>query len=270
MKKREKKLRKKFDLHRGVYVLPNFVTSLNLFFGFFALIAAINGRFVWSAAYVLIAGVFDNLDGKIARATNTTSRFGVEYDSLADLVSFGLAPGILMYLWALQPLGRPGWLVAFLFVVCGALRLARFNTQVEEVSSDYFVGLPIPAGAGMAVTTVLFYHKMGWEKHITDAVAAGTLSPHHYIMLILVFCLSFLMVSTVKFNSFKSPEMFRHKNFHALVAAILFLTVVAMEPAIVLFLVGVVYVSSGLIMTLYKKLRPSNEAGQDQEEPKTV
>ena len=150
--------RRKFKgerLRRGIYILPNIFTSLNIFFGFYSVIAAINGKYVAAALAIIIAAVFDMLDGKIARATHTTSKFGVEYDSLADLISFGLAPGLMMYLYALKPLGRIGWLAAFLFMVCGALRLARFNTQVGTISSDHFVGLPIPAAAGMSSSSAL-------------------------------------------------------------------------------------------------------------------
>ncbi|ACL02944.1 CDP-diacylglycerol--serine O-phosphatidyltransferase [Desulfatibacillum aliphaticivorans] len=252
MKNKNKDGRKRrFDMHKGVYVLPNFVTSLNLFFGFFAVISATQGDYVKAAFCVLIAGVFDNLDGKVARATNTTSQFGVEYDSLADLVSFGLAPGLTMFLWALQPLGRIGWLAAFLFVACGALRLARFNTQTAVVSSDYFVGLPIPAGAGMAVTTILFYDKLGWVQ-----ANGQVLSGHRVLMLVLLFALGFLMVSTVKYNSFKKPEMFRNKNFYVLICLILFVALIAMAPKLVLFLIALTYVSSGPIMLLVNRRRP--------------
>ena len=141
------------------------------------------------------------LDGKIARATNTTSKFGIEYDSLADLISFGLAPGLMIYLWALKPLGRLGWLAAFLFMVCGALRLARFNTQVYSVKSDHFVGLPIPAAAGMLAATVLLHHRLG----------IGT-SANKILILILIYILYFLMVSSIKFYSFKKPELFKKMN----------------------------------------------------------
>ncbi|MBI9077053.1 MAG: CDP-diacylglycerol--serine O-phosphatidyltransferase [Desulfatibacillum sp.] len=260
MKKKHKdSRRKRFDMHKGVYVLPNFVTSLNLFFGFFAIISATQGDFVKAAFCVLLAGVFDNLDGKVARATNTTSQFGVEYDSLADLVSFGVAPGLTMFLWALQPLGRLGWLVAFLFVACGALRLARFNTQTAVVSSDYFVGLPIPAGAGMAVTTILFYDKLGW---VTPEGLVN--SSHHYIMLVWLFCLAFLMVSTIKYYSFKKPEMFRHKNFYALVTLIGLTVLIAMAPQLVLFFMALTYVISGPLTKFIKMFRPPKN-----EEPKS-
>ena len=226
-------------IRRSIYLLPNLFTAMNMFCGFYAMVAAINGKFVAAAYAIIIAGIFDNLDGKIARATRSTSQFGVEFDSLADLVSFGVAPGLLMYLWVLSPLGRIGWLAAFLFVVCGALRLARFNTQVGTVSSDYFVGLPIPAGAGMNAVVVLFCHKIGMADQV-----------HPLIMLIMLYCLSFLMVSTVKYPSFKNAALFRNKNFNMLVTAILVLIFIAAQPSVALFLIGAVYVVSGPLVTL--------------------
>jgi len=234
--KRRKRL-KKTKSRRGIYILPNIFTSLNLFCGFYAVIAAIDGKFAAAAIAIIIGVMFDMLDGKIARATNTTSQFGLEYDSLADLISFGLAPGVMIYLWALKPLGRIGWLAAFLFMACGALRLARFNSQVGTISSDYFVGLPIPAGASMAATTVLFCYRFNF---------AG----NPIIILILLYILSFLMVSTIKYNSFKKPELFRKMNFNVLVAVILILIFIASQPPIALFILGLTYVISGPYITI--------------------
>ena len=234
------------NLRRGIYILPNVFTSLNLFCGFYAVIASIDGKFLAAAISIIIAGVFDNLDGKIARATRTTSKFGVEYDSLADLISFGIAPGVMMYLWSLKPLGRIGWLAAFLFMACGALRLARFNTQVGTVSSDHFVGLPIPAAAGMTAVTVLICHKFN---------IGGDAQP--ILMLIMLYALSFLMVSSIKYNSFKKPELFNKMNFNALVLVILIFIFIASQPSIALFLCGVLYVISGPLFTLkrYREIR---------------
>lgn len=234
--KRKKRI-KKARSHRGIYILPNIFTSLNLFCGFYAVIAAIDGKFVAAAIAIIIGVMFDVLDGKIARATNTTSQFGLEYDSLADLISFGLAPGIMIYLWALKPLGRIGWLAAFMFMACGALRLARFNSQVGTISSDYFIGLPIPAGASMAATTVLFCHRFN-------------IAGNPIIILILLYILSFLMVSTIKYNSFKKPELFRKMNFNVLVAVILILIFIASQPPIALFILGLTYVISGPYITI--------------------
>jgi CDP-diacylglycerol--serine O-phosphatidyltransferase len=224
---------------RGIYILPNVFTSLNIFFGFFAIISSIDGKFGTAALSILIAMLFDILDGKIARATCTTSKFGVEYDSLADLISFGLAPGLMMYLWALQPLGRIGWLAGFLFMTCGALRLARFNTQVGTISSDHFVGLPIPAGAGMNAASVLFCNRFGIEG---DANSIW--------ILVMLYVLSFLMVSTIKYESFKKAELFTKMNFNVLVAIVLMLIFIAAQPSIALFVLGITYVISGPITTL--------------------
>ncbi|NVM22766.1 MAG: CDP-diacylglycerol--serine O-phosphatidyltransferase, partial [Desulfobacterales bacterium] len=152
---KRKKRSKKKKSQRGIYILPNLLTSANLFCGFYAIVAATQGYFVKGAIAIMVAAVFDLLDGKIARFTHAVSKFGVEYDSLCDAISFGVAPGILVYLWALQPFGRLGWLAALLFVACGTLRLARFNTQIDIVSSEYFNGLPIPAAAFMISATVL-------------------------------------------------------------------------------------------------------------------
>ena len=235
---------KKEQLRRGIYILPNIFTSLNFFCGFYSIVASINGNFAAAAVAILIAIVFDGMDGKIARVTNATSKFGLEYDSLADLVSFGLAPGLMVYLWALKPFGKIGWLAAFLFAICGALRLARFNTQASTASSDYFTGLPIPAGAGMVSLTVLFYNRF--------AITANT---YPVLILIMLYTIAFLMVSTFKYYSFKKPELFREMNFNVLVAAVLVLILIAYEPAIFLFVLGVSYVVSGIYLTIRKSLK---------------
>lgn len=247
-------------LRRGIYILPNLFTSLNIFFGFYAIISSINSHFVSAAIAILIAAVFDALDGKIARATRTESRFGVEYDSLADVISFGLAPGLLVYLWALVPLGRLGWLAAFLFMACGALRLARFNTQAGKISSDHFVGLPIPAAAGMAATTVLLCHHIGMGS-----------SANKVLLLIELYILSFLMVSAIKYNSFKKPELFKKMNFNVLVAAILILIFIAAQPAIALFLISLTYVLSGPFDSLlrYRTLKRKKTEARKKDEQRS-
>lgn len=235
---------KKEQLRRGIYILPNMFTSLNFFCGFYSIVSSINGNFNSAAVAIIMAAVFDGMDGKIARATKTTSKFGLEYDSLADLVSFGLAPGLMVYLWALKPFGKIGWLAAFLFAICGALRLARFNTQVGTTSSDYFTGLPIPAAAGMVSITVLFYNRFN--------ITANT---YPVLILIMLYVLAFLMVSTFKYYSFKKPELFREINFNVLVAAVLILILIAYEPAIVLFVLGFGYVLSGIYITVWKSIK---------------
>lgn len=252
---KRKKRSKKERLRRGIYILPNIFTSLNIFCGFYAIISSIDGRFCAAAISIIIAVVFDALDGKIARATNTTSKFGVEYDSLADLISFGLAPGVMMYLWALKPMGRIGWLAAFLFMVCGALRLARFNTHLCTISSEYFVGLPIPAAAGMAATTFLVCHRFG---------IAG--NAHPGLLLIMLYILAFLMVSSIKYSSFKEkPELFRRMNFNILVAVILILIFIAAQPSMALFLLGLVYVISGPFTTIRQYINAKHNKAEASE-----
>lgn len=243
--KREKRISRE-KLNRGIFLLPNIFTTLNMFCGFYALIASIEAEYASAAIAIMIAGLFDYLDGKIARATKTNSKFGVEYDSLADLISFGLAPGVMVYLWALKPMGRIGWLAAFLFMTCGALRLARFNTQAGKISSDHFVGLPIPAGAGMTALTVLIFDKFGLTG---DAYPSG--------ILVMLYVLSFLMVSSIKYASFKKPELFKKMSFDVLVLVILILIFIAAQPSIALFVFGMIYVLSGPFNTIrhYKETK---------------
>lgn len=229
---------KKGSLRRGIYILPNIFTSLNFFCGFYSIVSSINGNFIAAATAIIIACLFDGMDGKIARATNTTSKFGLEYDSLADLVSFGLAPGLMVYLWALRPFGKIAWLAAFLFAICGALRLARFNTQAATAGSDYFTGLPIPSAAGMVSVTVLFYNRFGITANILPE-----------LIIVMLYVLAFLMVSTFKYPSFKKADLFREMNFNILVAAVLILILIAYEPAIMLFVLGFTYVLSGIYIT---------------------
>jgi CDP-diacylglycerol--serine O-phosphatidyltransferase len=227
------------SMRKGIYILPNLFTTGSLFAGFYGIVSGINGDFRTAAIWILVSGVFDGLDGKVARATGTTSKFGVEYDSLADLVAFGVAPGLLMYLWALKPLGRLGWLAGFLFVVCGALRLARFNVQVDTVESKRFIGLPIPAAASMVSATILFFHHMGWPS-----------SYKKLAILALIYLLAFLMVSNVKYYSFKDPEMIKKQPFGFLVLLVLLLIVIAAEPAIMMFVLFCCYILSGPIAFL--------------------
>jgi CDP-diacylglycerol--serine O-phosphatidyltransferase len=147
-------------MKRGIYILPNLFTTGNLLCGFWAIISVFQEKYFYSAVAILTASVFDILDGKVARLSGATSKFGVQYDSLADLISFGITPAVLAYSWALRPYGRFGWLAAFLFVVCGALRLARFNIQSASGEVKYFKGLPIPAAASMIALTILLYLRL--------------------------------------------------------------------------------------------------------------
>ncbi|MDY0190458.1 MAG: CDP-diacylglycerol--serine O-phosphatidyltransferase [Desulfuromonas sp.] len=218
------------NLRKGVYLLPNLVTTGSLFAGFYGIVASMNGQYDIAAWFILISAVFDALDGKVARLTNTTSQFGIEYDSLADLVAFGVAPAILMYTWALQPFGKWGWLAAFLYVVCGALRLARFNVQVETVESKNFIGLPIPAAACMVAACVLLFYHLG---------GAGTI--RMVSVLLLIYGLAVLMVSNVRYYSFKDPELLKKRPFGVLVSAIVMIIVIVAEPEVMFFLIFITY-----------------------------
>lgn len=234
-----KKVRSSGKFHKGIYVLPNLFTSMNIFCGFYGIVSAIHGQYEKAAISILVAMIFDIMDGKVARATNTTSQFGIEYDSLADLISFGLAPGLVIYLWALEPMGRLGWLAAFLYMICGALRLARFNAMADENPSPHFSGLPIPAGAAVAATTLLLCER----THVS-------LVEWPVVPMIMLYVLSFLMVSTVKYNSFKKQALFRKFSFNVLVACILVFIFIAAEPPVALFLIAFTYALSGPVMTI--------------------
>jgi CDP-diacylglycerol--serine O-phosphatidyltransferase len=250
----EHKPSRKDKLKKGIYILPNAFTSLNIFCGFFAIIASINSisgvdRFESAAIAILIAVIFDSLDGKIARVTHTTSQFGIEYDSLSDLVSFGLAPSLMMYVWVLKPMGRIGWLAAFLFTTCGALRLARFNAMADETPSSHFMGLPIPAAAAMCATTVLFCSKY----------YPAEFSEYPVVFLVGIYFLSFLMVCTIKYESFKKAELFQKMSFNVLVKFIFIIIVIAQKPQMLLFAIIIIYISSGPIHSLYCMIRTGYE-----------
>ncbi|WP_162604849.1 CDP-diacylglycerol--serine O-phosphatidyltransferase [Geomonas ferrireducens] len=223
-------------MRKGIYVLPNLFTAGSLFAGFYCMVSTVNGDYRTAALWILASSIFDGLDGKVARLTGTASKFGVEFDSLADVVSFGAAPGLLMYCWALKPFGRLGWLAGFLFLACAALRLARFNVQVETVESKRFVGLPTPAAASMVSATVLFFYHMGWPA-----------SYNKLAILVLIYFLALLMVSNVKYYSFKDPSLIKRQPFAILVLAVLLLIVVAAEPVVMLFTIFICYILSGPI-----------------------
>jgi len=245
------------SLKRGVYLLPNLVTTGSLFAGFYGIVATMNGKYDLAAWFIMISAVFDALDGKVARMTGTTSRFGVEYDSLADLVAFGVAPGLLMYSWALKPFGKFGWLAAFLYVVCGALRLARFNVQVNTVESRRFVGLPIPSAAAMVASCVLLFYHLG---------GSGTIKKVSVV--VLIYILAYLMVSNHSYNSFKDPELVKRQPFSFLVLAIILIIVIVAQPEIMLFGIASVYAVSGPVTSLMKSFRRKpKENEQPDEEP---
>jgi len=231
-------------MKKGIYVLPNLFTTANLFCGFYSVIASMKGMYEIAAVTILIAVVLDSLDGRIARITHTTSKFGGEYDSLCDLVTFGVAPAILVYNWSLFAFGKWGWLAAFLFVVCGALRLARFNVQIGVIDSRVFNGLPIPGGAAVVATGVLLFYYLGGEGRFTDP-----------LIMIGFVSISLFMVSSIKYYSFKDLHYFLRKPFMSFVLIVVILVIVVAEPEIMLFTFAFGYSLSGPAWTLCKLSR---------------
>lgn len=228
-------------LGRGVYIFPNLCTTASLFCGFFSVVKSLSGNPIAAAWAILIAGIFDLLDGRVARITHSESEFGIEYDSLVDLASFGLAPGILMYTWTLHTLSKLGWLAAFLFFACGAMRLARYNLQHNTVEQRRFQGLPIPVAAYLLATYVIFYH------NIYSIPPTGS-----YLVLIMTVLLSLLMVSNIGYLSFKELDFSRRSSFFALVVLVLAMFVIAIKPEATMFILVVGYVLFGILEKLIR------------------
>lgn len=226
-------------MRKGIYILPNSLTMCGMFAGFYAILAALKGDYVHAAWAILIAMVFDGLDGWIARLTNSTTRFGIELDSLSDLVAFGVAPAVMLYNWSLMPFGRIGWAAAFLFVACGALRLARYNVQMGSTEKKSFTGMPIPGAAAVIATTAIFYSQMDWTGR------------RSIFILILTFILAILMVSTLRFHGAKELDFKKRKPFWILVAFAVIFAVVVMHPEIALFVFAMLYLGVGIIENTY-------------------
>ena len=242
---------------RSIYLLPNLFTTAGLFAGFYAIIAAANGQFVNASIAVFVAAIADGLDGRVARLTGTSSEFGVQYDSLADLVSFGMAPALVMYHWSLSSLkfdgeviGRMGWLAAFLYAACAALRLARFNTQVGVVDKRWFVGLASPAAAGLMMSFVWAFADggLGWSGEEL-----------RYVALAVSIVAALLMVSRIRFWSFKGGSEKGPRServpFVALALVPIIIAIMVVDLPRTLFVVGVIYALSGPLMWLWQRWR---------------
>lgn len=225
-----------------IYILPNLMTTANLFCGFFSVLLSIKGEFKYAAIAVVIAAIFDQLDGRLARLTHATSKFGAEYDSLCDLLSFGMAPATLMYLWALSPFGRLGILACFLFVACGAMRLARFNVQVGIVEKNYFQGLPIPMAAGIVTSSYLAFDDLGWKPDEWRAL----------LLLAMVIMMGFVMVSNFRYRSFKDLDLKQRLPFRYLIGGLIVITVVALYPEVMLFVSFLTYGTLGAVFGVLK------------------
>jgi CDP-diacylglycerol--serine O-phosphatidyltransferase len=272
-------------IHKGVFLLPNALTTGALFAGFYSIISGINGHYVAAAVAVVVAGVLDGLDGRVARLTNTQSEFGVQYDSLSDLISFGLAPALLAFNWSLSTLrdisplaGKLGWLAAFLFVACAALRLARFNTQASSGDKLYFQGLASPAAAGTLVATIWFFADQGISGESV-----------RWLLWFETVILGLLMFSRVRYFSGKSWPTGDRIPTGFLFLVVLVFVLLAVDPPTVLMTLGIGYVASGLVVTVLGRqqwksrrsrraarenpaadeddFRKRGESGQDDEEP---
>lgn len=233
------KVHKRLMTKRGIYLLPSLFTIMGLFSGFYAVIAAVQGRYELAALAILAAAVFDMLDGRVARLLNAETAFGAELDSLCDMVSFGLAPAVLIYLWALAPLQKLGWLAAFLITACAALRLARFNVQLASQDKRYFQGLPTPATALLIATAILFHEQGGYE-------------PVAWLWFVVSIVLAWLMVSGVRFLSGKDIDLKKRRSFTVLVGMLLAIVFIMADPYNVLFATLLIYCLHGPMMSVWQ------------------
>ncbi len=233
---------------RAVYLLPNMITCTSMFFGFLSIIWSVQGRFIDACLALLVSALMDGLDGKVARLTHSASEFGVQFDSLADLVAFGLAPAMLVWHWQLHLLGRFGVAIAFLYAACGALRLARFNVNAHTDSKRFFIGLPIPAASCSLVAFVFFAERLapGYPTFILALTA------------LLTVCTGLLMVSSVRYFSFKEYDIFRAHPYRVLIIFVVLMSLLYSQPRIVGFLYCALYIASGFIYTFILLPRHTN------------
>jgi CDP-diacylglycerol--serine O-phosphatidyltransferase len=240
-------------LHMYIYVLPNLMTTGNLACGFFAVMQAIKGNFTWSAYAIVVAAVFDQLDGRLARLTRSTSKFGAEYDSLCDLVSFGMAPAMMLYLWALQPFGRVWGGVWCVLLGLGGLGFGgvECDSQANVVEKNYFQGLPIPMAAGIVASSVLAFQDLELEP-------MGNIG-----LLVMTIVLAFVMVSNFRFRSFKDLDLKERLPFRYLILGVSVLVVVALRPEVMLFVLFLAYAGLGTVFGVFRlgknirKIKPS-------------
>jgi CDP-diacylglycerol--serine O-phosphatidyltransferase len=235
--------------HRGIYLLPNLFTTAALFSGFYAIVAALHGRYEPAAIAVFVAMVLDNLDGRIARMTNTSSDFGAEYDSLSDMVSFGIAPALIMYQWALAGMAdlgwvpeKLGWLAAFVYAAAAALRLARFNTQVGHADKRYFQGLPSPVAAAVMAGLVWVFHDLEFSG-----------SRLLWVALLTTIVCGLLMVSSILYYSFKEFDLKGRVPFVAVLAIVLLFVFASIDPPKVLFTAALCYAMSGPLLMAWRR-----------------
>jgi len=237
---------------RGVYLLPSLLTMGNMFCGYACVVYAMRGEFETAAPFIGFAVVIDGLDGRIARMTGTTSAFGVEFDSLADIISFGIAPAILSFAWGLQPLGRLGWAAGFMFVACAAMRLARFNIQSASGGDKrYFVGMPSPAAAAIPAATVFAYPMGLYDYRAALPALAMVIVP------------AILMVSTIRFRSFKTLDSQGRKPYTVLIFVAAGIMLIATHPRFMLVAIAYVYLASAFVGLAITRFKHRGERGGD-------
>lgn len=242
--RQRRRLRERLGVN--IYILPNLLTTGNMLCGFFAIIYSIRSEYVIAAYAIVAAAVFDMLDGRVARMTKTESPFGAQYDSLSDVVSFGMAPAVLLYLWALEPFGRLGWLASFSYLACAALRLARFNVQASE-EKNYFQGLPTPMAAGIVSSGVLCFYDLQIDAY------------RSHVLLIIAFGLAVVMVSNFRYRSFKDIDFRRKLPFTYLVIGVLVFILIALRPEVMLFALFLTYASLGALVGMIFSRRGKGE-----------
>lgn len=235
---------------QGIFLLPNLFTTGALFAGFYAVIAAMRGDFQSAPIAIFAALVLDGLDGRIARMTNTQSKFGAEYDSLSDMVSFGVAPALVMFSFALGELGKFGWSAAFVYVACAALRLARFNTQIDTADKNYFTGLASPAAACIIVSAVWVCSDLGWTGAALPVEVAGLLA-------VMTAITGFLMIANFPYYSFKGVDFHGRVPFVVMILVVLAFGLVTLDPPLIFLIAFLAYAASGPVMlVLERRKRP--------------
>lgn len=235
--------------HKGIYLLPNLFTTAALFTGFYAIVSAMDGDFARAAVAVFIAMVLDGLDGRVARLTNTQSAFGAEYDSLSDMVAFGVAPAVVVFSWALTDLGKVGWVFAFIYVAGAALRLARFNTHIGDDDKRYFTGLPSPSGAGLVAGMVWSLSDFGVDGNDISLLVG-----------VLTALGGLLMVSNFRYYSFKDLDFKGRVPFFVILVVVLVFAVISSDPSRILWAIFVGYTLSGPVMSLWRWRQRSKSA----------
>lgn len=229
---------------RGIYLLPNLFTVAALFFGFYGIVAAMKGHFDIAAIGIFIAMIMDTLDGRVARLTHTQTAFGAELDSLSDMVSFGIAPALIAYTWGLNALGKAGWLIAFVYTVAVALRLARFNTQLDTTDKKFFRGLPSPAGAAVVISAIWCIYEYDLSNSLTQIMVG-----------ILTVLISLLMVSNVTYYSFKEFDLKNKVPFFAILGIVLFFVLISTDPPLILLITSSAFALSGIALWIWKQHR---------------